>query len=207
MPWLSISNACKELGVSRRSIWRKIEDGTLQSKKNEEGLRFVYIDKGEKNNAVFEPHSKPYRTEANKSGEPLFSLIESIFYLISCIKKKVKESVSLYRILSNIPCGANLEREVSILKEILNSLEVGYEKIQYDPSKENLKLLFFKMLDVKEVIMTLLEASLSELEAKENYSEDGEMQNMIKGKKIEIEKVTNLFDEIFLNLKRLLDPN
>jgi hypothetical protein len=194
MPWVKISDACGELGLSRRTIWRRIADGSLKSR-IEDGLRFVLIGSDEKDGSKANPEQK--------QGVNILSLLEGLYELKIWIGDKYRESKFLSRLFSNIPDGEVIQQQTAIWVKILAIVSDWYKKIQRNKLKdEDFRLLFADLLLMRKEIEQLQKQRVEEMEEEEGEDEDLKMA--IKQSKIEMERVADLFEEALSNVKSLL---
>jgi hypothetical protein len=194
MPWVKISDACGELGLSRRTIWRRIADGSLKSR-IEDGLRLVLIGSDEKDESKANPEQK--------QGVNILSLLEGLYELKIWIGDKYRESKFLSRLFSNIPDGEVIQQQTAIWGKILAIVSDWYQKIQRNKLKdEDFRLLFADLLLMRKEIEQLQKQRVEEMEEEEGEDEDLKMA--IKQSKIEMERVADLFEEALSNVKSLL---
>lgn len=149
MPWLNIIQAAETLEISKRSVWRRIEDGTLQSRK-EDSARLVYVETTDKDT----PHKEnDKKTVALKKADSIslsalpstpenalliLDIIEHGHILDQCINSRVElfklsmkiffdedDSKYKYRFWVNI-----LQHIKVILAEIVNKDELTELKLR-----------------------------------------------------------------------------
>jgi len=192
MPWVKISDACKELGLSRRTVWRRIADGSLKSR-IEDGLRLVLIGSDEKGESK--------ANSEQKQGVNILSLLEGLFELKIWIGDKYRESKFLSRLFSNIPDGEVIQKQTAIWVKILAIISDWYQKIQRNKLKnEDFRLLFADLLLIRKEIEQLQKQQVEEMEE----GEDEELKMAIKQSNVEMERLSDLFEEVLSNIKSLL---
>jgi hypothetical protein len=195
MPWVTISEAMEILNLSRRTIWRRIEDGSLKSK-SEDGIRLVLIEN------VEEDVDKVKSGNETKPDGNILSLIENLYELAEWIKENLEVQNFISRLLSKMPNDETIQQQVDILRNALATVLDWYEKIQEGKfKKENLQILFGDLLWVRKEIGKLQKKWLKEMEEEEVGSDDEDLKVAIKQSRIEKEEIRDLIEETLLNIK------
>lgn len=197
MSWISINDACKALVLSKRSIWRRIGDGSLQSKE-ENGRRLVLIEPGNNEQAGTKP-----KTGGERRGISLLTLdlTENLFDLLQEIRERAKTARNLATIFQGFD-GEELEQLADIWIEVLKVIEASYKKIQGPGIGNNDELsgLFPKLLRARHEVEALENKKINSLESDDTT----EIIEDIKVEKRKRDQLLSIFEETISNLKKMI---
>lgn len=207
MPWFSITQAMEVLQISRRSVWRRIEDGSLPSK-SEGGMRYVFI-KSEDEEGESEVKTEDHKRIVDDDRGTLLTLAltENLFDLRQRIIEITKNEIDMDRLFSCFPnedeSGKPLDRWMKVLK-IVNGV---YEKIQKPGvGRDELRAFFSDLLQVRSQVESLEDKRVRDIQAEE--FNDGEiLENIEVSVKMigrEKDKLLDFFEQIFTDLRRLI---
>jgi len=208
MGWVSISEAEKVLGLSRRTIWRKIESGDLESK-NQGGKRFVLIrdDEGGELETGLRP-SEEVRKTKTEVRLPTLTLIELLFDLKNRIRERTRVAHVVAGISSSFPDGEKDQDRAYQWIEVLSLLERTFQKIQKsEVDKNELQDLFGKFLEARTETESLEGEKIRELEPlsyEMKDSSDPELVQAIKEEKKDMDRDLDLFDQCINTIKKLI---
>jgi hypothetical protein len=204
--WTSISEAEKILKLSRRTIWRKIESGDLESK-NQGGKRFVLIrDHGREEQ---EPEPRPPKeVRKTKSDLPPLTLIELLFDLKNRIKERTRVAHVVAEISSSFPDGEKDQDRAYQWIGVLLLLEGTFQKIQKSElDRGQLQNFFTKFLKVRAEVENLESERIAEFETpayEMENSSDPELVQAIKEEKKDMDRDLDLFDQCINTIKKLI---
>jgi hypothetical protein len=206
--WVSISEAERILGLSRRTIWRKIESGDLESK-NQGGKRFVLIKDGE--GEGLETELRPPEEVRKAKAEvklPTLTLIELLFDL----KTRIRERARVAHVVAGISCafpdGEKDQDRAYQWIGVLSLLEGTFEKIQKSElHRGRLQDLFAKFLKVRTEVENLESERIAEFETpayEMENSSDPELVQAIKEERKNMDRDLDLFDQCINTIKKLI---
>jgi len=207
--WVSISEAEKVLGLSRRTIWRKIESGDLESK-NQGGKRFVLIkdNEGGESETELRPSEEGRKTKTEVK-LPTLTFIELLFDLKNRIRERTRVAHVAVEISSSFPNdGEKYQDRAYQWIGVLSLLEGTFEKIQRSElDRRQLQDLFAKFLKVRAEVENLESERIAEFETPayemENFS-DPELTQAIKEEKKDMDRDLDLFDQCINTIKKLI---
>jgi hypothetical protein len=213
--WVSISEAEKILGLSRRTIWRKIESGDLESK-NQGGKRFVLIrdDEGGESETELRPSEEGRKTKTkgfieNEVKLPTLTLIELLFDLKNRIRERTRVAHVVAEISSSFPNDGEKDQDRAYQWiGVLSLLEGTFQKIQRsEVNKNELQDLFGKFLEARAEAESLEGEKIRELETfsyEMKDSSDPELVQAIKEEKKDMDRDLDLFDQCINTIKKLI---
>ena len=207
--WVSISEAEKVLGLSRRTIWRKIESGDLESK-NQGGKRFVLIKDNERGESETEliPSEEGRKTKTEVK-LPTLTLIELLFDLKTRIRERTRVAHIAVEISSSFPNdGEKYQDRAYQWIGVLSLLEGTFEKIQRSElDRRQLQDLFAKFLKVRVEVENLESERIAEFETpayEMENSSDPELVQAIKEERKDMDRDLDLFDQCINTIKKLI---
>jgi hypothetical protein len=213
--WVSISEAEKILGLSRRTIWRKIESGDLESK-NQGGKRFVLIrdDEGGESETELRPSEEGRKTKTkgfieNEVKLPTLTLIELLFDLKNRIRERTRVAHVVAEISSSFPNdGEKYQERAYQWIGVLSLLEGTFQKIQRSElDRRQLQDLFPKFLKARVEVENLESERIAEFETpayEMENSSDPELVQAIKEERKDIDRDVDLFDQCINIIKKLI---
>jgi excisionase family DNA binding protein len=203
--WLTIDEACKSLGLSKRTIWRRIEDGSLPSKE-EGGRRLVQVEASDE-----EAEIKPLKEEKKKEGtrrtsQLLLDLTESLFDLLQEIRKRTQESVDIARIVENWSDGDREMGWATRWIEVFEKVEGVYKKVQEpETESEEFKDLFPKLLKARGEVETLENEKIRSLEwTPDGVQLDDDTLETVKMRRRARDRLLSILEEIIGILKKMI---
>jgi hypothetical protein len=206
--WVSISEAEKILELSRRTIWRKIESGDLESR-SQEGKRFVLIkgDEGEEPQAEPRPPEEVRKVKAEVR-LPTLTLMELLFELKTRIRDRTQVGVDVARINSSFSNGEEHQETASQWIKILSLLEGTFGRIQKsDLDRRELQDLFAKFLKARANVEDLEQERIIEQERivhEMRAAASPDDAQAIEEEKRDMDKDMDLFDQCINTIKKLI---
>jgi hypothetical protein len=209
--WVSISEAEKVLGFSRRTIWRKIESGDLESR-SQGGKRFVLIKDGEGEGSETEPSEPRPSKEARKTKTevklPTLTLIELLFDLKTRIRERTRGAHVAAEISSSFPDREKYRDRACRWLEVLSLLEGTFQKIQKsEVDRRQLQDLFAKFLKVRSEVEDLEEEKIAEFETLAHEMKDSSDPEFVQGieeEKKDMDRDVDLLDQCINTIKKLI---